>query len=49
VVRPCAAATRGGREGETAEAAIEDLRNALIVLVEEFGVPDELTVNVDVA
>jgi predicted RNase H-like HicB family nuclease len=36
-------------QGETSEAAVEDLRKALIVLVEEFGVPDELTVNVDVA
>jgi hypothetical protein len=36
-------------EGEAAEAAIEGHRNAFVVLVEEFGVPDELTVNVDVA
>jgi hypothetical protein len=36
-------------EGEAAEAAVEDLRRALIVLVEEFGAPDELMVNVDVA
>jgi predicted RNase H-like HicB family nuclease len=36
-------------EGETAEAAIADLREALIGLVEEFGVPDELTLTVDVA
>jgi hypothetical protein len=35
--------------GRWASIAIEDLRNALIVLVEELGVPDELTVNVDVA
>lgn len=36
-------------EGETAEAAISNLTEALIGLVEEFGVPDELTVTVDVA
>jgi predicted RNase H-like HicB family nuclease len=35
-------------EGETAEAAIADLREALIGLVEEFGAPDELTLTVDV-
>jgi predicted RNase H-like HicB family nuclease len=36
-------------EGQTAEAAIADLREALVALVEEFGVPDELTLTVDVA
>jgi predicted RNase H-like HicB family nuclease len=36
-------------EGKTAEAAIADLREALIGLVEEFGAPDELTLTVDVA
>jgi predicted RNase H-like HicB family nuclease len=36
-------------QGSSAEAAIADLREALIALVEEFGVPDELTVTVDVA
>jgi len=36
-------------EGQTAEAAIADLRDALIALVEEFGVPDELTLTVNVA
>jgi predicted RNase H-like HicB family nuclease len=36
-------------EGETAEAAIADLREALAGLIVEFGVPDELTVTVEVA
>jgi len=36
-------------EGAIAEAAIADLREALIGLVEEFGVPNELTLTVDVA
>ena len=36
-------------EGETAEAAIADLREALAGLIAEFGVPDELTVTVKVA
>jgi predicted RNase H-like HicB family nuclease len=36
-------------DGETAEAAIADLREAVIGVVEEFGVPDELTFTVDVA
>jgi predicted RNase H-like HicB family nuclease len=36
-------------EGETAEAAIADLREALAGLIAEFGVPDELTVTVEVA
>jgi predicted RNase H-like HicB family nuclease len=36
-------------EGATAEAAIADLREALIGLLEEFGVPNELTLTVDVA
>jgi predicted RNase H-like HicB family nuclease len=36
-------------QGSSTEAAIADLREALIALVEEFGVPDELTVTVDVA
>lgn len=34
-------------EGETAEAAVEDLSEALICVVEEFGAPDELTLTVD--
>jgi predicted RNase H-like HicB family nuclease len=33
-------------EGETVEAAIADLRDALAGLIAEFGVPDELTVEV---
>jgi len=36
-------------EGDTAEAAIADLREALVRLVAEFGAPDELTLTVDVA
>jgi predicted RNase H-like HicB family nuclease len=36
-------------EGQTAEAAIADLKDALVALVEEFGVPEELTLTVDVA
>jgi predicted RNase H-like HicB family nuclease len=35
-------------EGDTREAAIEDLREALTGLIAEFGVPDELTVTVEV-
>ncbi len=33
-------------EGETEEAALEDLREALLALIEEFGVPRELSVTV---
>jgi predicted RNase H-like HicB family nuclease len=33
-------------EGETEEAALEDLREALVGLIEEFGVPRELSVTV---
>lgn len=36
-------------EGNTLEAALADLREALIGLIAEFGVPDELTLMVDVA
>jgi predicted RNase H-like HicB family nuclease len=36
-------------EGDTSEAAIADLREALTGLIEEFGVPDELTLTLDVA
>jgi hypothetical protein len=36
-------------EGASAEAASADLREALIALVEESGMPDELTFTVDVA
>lgn len=32
-------------EGNTEEEALEDLREALIGLIEEFGVPRELSVN----
>ena len=33
-------------EGDTEEEALEDLRKALIGLIEEFGVPRELSVTV---
>lgn len=36
-------------EGDTPEAAADDLREALAGLVEEFGIPDELTLTVDAA
>ena len=36
-------------EGDTAQAAITDLREALTGLIAEFGVPDELTLDVEVA
>ena len=36
-------------EGDTPEAAVADLREALEALIAEFGAPDELTVMVDVA
>lgn len=36
-------------EGETSEAAIADLREALTGLLEEFGPPEELTLTIDVA
>jgi predicted RNase H-like HicB family nuclease len=36
-------------EGDSLEAAIADLREALAGLIAEFGVPDELTMMVDVA
>jgi predicted RNase H-like HicB family nuclease len=35
-------------EGDSREAAIADLRGALIGLISEFGVPDELTLVLDV-
>jgi predicted RNase H-like HicB family nuclease len=31
-------------EGESEEAALEDLREALVGLIEEFGVPRELSI-----
>lgn len=36
-------------EGDTDQAAIEDLRAALSGLIAEFGPPQELTLDVDVA
>ena len=36
-------------EGDSPSAAIADLREALTGLIAEFGVPDELTLVVDVA
>ena len=36
-------------EGATAEAAVADLREALEGLIAEFGVPQELTLMVNVA
>ncbi len=36
-------------EGDSPSAAIADLREALTGLIAEFGVPDELTLMVDVA
>jgi predicted RNase H-like HicB family nuclease len=34
-------------EGDTREAAIEDLRAALTLLAEEVGMPEQLTVTVE--
>jgi predicted RNase H-like HicB family nuclease len=36
-------------EGETREAAIEDLKAAVALLAEEVGVPEQLVVTVEVA
>jgi predicted RNase H-like HicB family nuclease len=36
-------------EGDSLDAAVEDLREALSGLIAEFGAPDELTLKVDVA
>jgi hypothetical protein len=36
-------------EGDSQEVAIADLREALTGLIAEFGIPDELTLTVDVA
>ena len=44
-----ASGCRRQRCGDNAEAAVADLREALIGLVAEFGAPDELTLTVDVA
>ena len=40
-------ALRTNGEGATREEAVDDLREALAGLIAEFGVPDELTVAVD--
>ncbi|MET9316360.1 hypothetical protein ABZX12_31460 [Kribbella sp. NPDC003505] len=34
--------------GETREAAVEDLKAAIALLVEEVGVPEQLTLTVEV-
>jgi predicted RNase H-like HicB family nuclease len=36
-------------EGDTPDAAVADLREALGALIAEFGVPQELTLTLDVA
>ncbi len=36
-------------EGASPDAAVEVLREALVGLIDEFGIPDELTLMVDVA
>jgi predicted RNase H-like HicB family nuclease len=36
-------------EGDTPDAAVADLREALSGLIAEFGVPQELTLTLDVA
>jgi predicted RNase H-like HicB family nuclease len=36
-------------EGDTREAAIADLRSGLELLIEEVGIPDELTLTLNVA
>jgi hypothetical protein len=36
-------------DGETAEAAVADLREALVGLIEKVGPPTELTLRLDVA
>jgi predicted RNase H-like HicB family nuclease len=36
-------------DGETREAALDDLREALQALIAEVGVPDELTLTLNVA
>ena len=36
-------------DGATADEAIAELRDALIALIEEVGVPQELTLTLDVA
>ncbi|MET0418739.1 MAG: hypothetical protein ABW022_22215 [Actinoplanes sp.] len=44
--RSIASRCRAHGEGDTEEEALEDLREALIGLIEEFGVPRELSVTV---
>jgi len=39
----------GSRDGATREAAQDDLREALLALIAEVGVPDQLTLSLDVA
>jgi hypothetical protein len=36
-------------DGETREAALADLREALHALIAEVGIPDELTLTLEVA
>jgi predicted RNase H-like HicB family nuclease len=36
-------------DGDSPEAAVADLREALAALIAEFGAPNELTLTVDVA
>lgn len=36
-------------EGATAQAAVADLSEALTGLIAEFGIPEELTLTIDVA
>ena len=36
-------------DGATREAALDDLRDALHALIAEVGIPDELTLTLDVA
>ncbi|WP_084161079.1 type II toxin-antitoxin system HicB family antitoxin [Nocardia sp. BMG51109] len=36
-------------DGDTADEALADLREGLLLLIEEDGVPDEMTVTMDVA
>ena len=36
-------------DGETPEAALDDLRAALEALIAEVGIPDELTLTLEVA
>jgi predicted RNase H-like HicB family nuclease len=36
-------------DGDSAQAAVADLREALVGLIAEFGAPNELTLMVDVA